>query len=69
MEVTVDNWKSVERDLKEFGVQDVVYDEEGIPKTIVSTSGTSYELSHDTIKNLIKSGLVEVKLGRRAGDH
>ena len=68
MKITVENWKDAERDLKESGIQEVVYDEKGFVQTIISKSGMRYELSPDIMKQLVKSGAVEVKLGRRVAN-
>jgi hypothetical protein len=65
MKVTLENWKEVERDLKASGIQDAIHDSDGYLRTIISKSGIRYELSPDVIKQLVDSGVVNVKLGRR----
>ena len=65
MRITLESWKDAERDLREFGIRDAVYDENGFVQTITSNSGMNYELSPDIIKQLVASGTMEVKLGRR----
>ena len=64
MRVTTENWKQVERDLKESGVKAVDYDEQGFVQTVTSGRGVSYELSPDIVKQLVESGVVAVELGR-----
>ena len=34
MKVTIENWMGAERDLKEFGVQEVFFDEKGLLQTL-----------------------------------
>ena len=65
MEITIENWKDAERDLKEAGVEDAVYDENGFVQTIISKSGMRYELSAAIVRQLLESGLVEIKPGLR----
>jgi hypothetical protein len=65
MKVTLENWKDAERDLKQTGIQDVVYDQNSNLQIITSKSGMRYELSSDIITQLVKSGLLAIKLGLR----
>ena len=64
MKITAENWKDAEGDLKESGIQDVIYDKHGYVQTIISKSGMRYKLSHDVIKQFVESGVL--KLGRRS---
>jgi hypothetical protein len=65
MKIILENWKDAERDLKQAGIQDVVYDKDGVLQTIISKGGKRYEFSPATIKQLMESGLIEMKLGLR----
>ena len=65
MKITLENWKEVERDLRESGIQDATYDERGFIQTVMTKRGIRYEFSPNVIKQLVKSGAMEVKLGRR----
>lgn len=65
MKITLENWKEVEHDLKESGIQNVTYDENGYIQTVTTKRGMAYEFSPDIIKELVASGAMEVKLGRR----
>ncbi|MGA9118530.1 MAG: hypothetical protein WB699_04125 [Bacteroidota bacterium] len=65
MNITVENWKDIEREIKESGVQETIYDERGYLKTIISKNGTRYDLPVEVIAQLVDSGAVKFTLGRR----
>lgn len=65
MNITVENWKDIEREIKESGVQETIYDERGYLKTIISKNGTRYDLPVEVIAELVDSGAVKFTLGRR----
>ena len=65
MNITVENWKNIEREIKESGVQETIYDERGYLKTIISKNGTRYDLPVEVIAQLVDSGAVKFALGRR----
>jgi hypothetical protein len=65
VKITVDNWKDVEQAIRELGVQDSIYDSDGIIQTIILKSGDRYKLTKDIFQQLLKSSLIDVKLGRR----
>ena len=65
MKITSDNWKDAERAIREIGVQDTIYDPEGVIQTIILKTGKRYELTMDVIQQLMKSGLIDFKVGRR----
>ena len=65
MKITVDNWKAVERAIREIAVQDTEYDSDGEITTIILKSSDRYELTRDVLQQLMKLGLIDVKLGRR----
>ena len=65
MKITVDNWMEVERAVREGGVQETVYDSDGLLTTIILKGGERYELTPEVLQQLMKLGLVDVKLGRR----
>jgi hypothetical protein len=65
VKITMENWKSVERAVREGGVQDTSYDSDGRLTTIILKSGECYELTMDVLQQLIEAGLIDVKLGRR----
>lgn len=66
MNVTAGNWKKVERHLKKAGIQNAIYDYSGFLQTIICKSGVKYEFSPETLKELLSSGAVEVRLGKQA---
>lgn len=68
MNITVENWDDLEREIKESGIQEAIYDEKGYLKTIVSKSGKRYDLPIDVIAQLVDSGAVKFKLGRKVPD-
>ena len=65
MKVTTDNWKEVWRDMKESGVLNANHAEDGTLQTVTTKKGNLYEFSPEVIKQLIESGAMEVKLGRK----
>jgi hypothetical protein len=65
MKVTTGNWKEVWRDMKESGILDTTYNENGGLQSATTNKGKRYEFSPDVIKQLIESWAMEVKLGRR----
>ena len=65
MKITVDNWKEVERAVREGGLQETVYDSDGLLTTIILKGGEQYELTLDVVQQLMELGLIDVKLGRR----
>ncbi len=65
MKVTTENWKDVWRDMKESGVVNATHDENGALQTVTTKKGSQYEFSPEVIKQLIESGAMEVKLGRK----
>jgi hypothetical protein len=64
MKITRENWKDAERDLRESGIQDAIYDESGFVQTITTTRGLKYEFSPDIIRQLMESGEMQIRLGR-----
>ncbi len=68
MKITLENWKEVEQDLKASGIQNATYDRNDFIQTVTTKRGIVYEFSPDIIKQLIASGAMEVKLGRRIHD-
>ena len=68
MRITVENWKDVEREIKQSGIQDATYDEKGFLMAILTKRGVSYEVSPDVLLQLVESGLLEVNIGRRVGE-
>ena len=67
MKITVENWKSVERIIRDSGIQDAMYDAEGILRTVVTKKGERFEFTFDVVEELRKAGLIEVRLGRPVG--
>jgi hypothetical protein len=65
MRVTVENWKDAERHIKQSGIRDTVYDDNGFLQTLITQDGIIYEFSTDVLTGLVASGLIEVKLGRK----
>ena len=65
MKVTADNWKEVWSDMRESGVLNTTHAEDGSLQTVTTKKGNLYEFSPEVIKQLIESGAMEVKLGRR----
>ena len=65
MTITPENWKEIEREIKESGIEETIYDEKGYLKTIVAKNGKRYDLPIDTICQLVDSGAVKFQPGRR----
>ena len=65
MRITVDNWKDAERDIKQSGIHDAVYGDDGFLKTLITQDGVTYEFSIYVLARLIESGQIEMKLGRK----
>ena len=65
MRVTTDNWKEVWRDMKESGVLDATHAADGTLRTVTTKNGNQYEFSPQVIKQLMATGAMEVKLGRK----
>lgn len=65
MRVTADNWKEVWRDMKESGVLNASHAKDGTLQTVTTKNGNRYEFSPRVIKQLIASGAMQVKLGRK----
>jgi len=65
VKITVDNWKEVERAVREGGLQETVYDSDGLLTTVILKGGEQYELTLDVVQQLTELGLIDVKLGRR----
>jgi hypothetical protein len=65
LRVTLENWIDAERNMKQSGIQDAIYDDKGFLQTVITRNGVTYEFSPDVLTKLVDSGLVEVKIGRR----
>ncbi len=66
MNITPENWSTVEREIKEEGIEETIYDEKGFLKTIVSKNGTRYELPVEVLSQLVNSGAVKFKVDARS---
>ena len=66
MKVSVENWKDVERKIREAGIEEAIYDTNGVAQTIVLKNGERYEFTMELFKQLESKGLITVKLGKRA---
>jgi hypothetical protein len=65
LKVTIENWKAVERKIRNAGIDKVEYDPKGVLQTIVTKQGGHYDFSREIIRQLQNAGLIEVKLGHR----
>jgi hypothetical protein len=65
MKVSVENWKDVERKIREAGIEEAIYDSNGVTQTIVLKNGERYDFTMELFKQLQSEGLIAVKLGRR----
>jgi hypothetical protein len=65
MKVSVENWKDVERKIREAGIEEAIYDSNGVTQTIVLKNGERYDFTMELFKQLQSKGLIAVKLGRR----
>ncbi len=65
MNITPENWSSIEKEIRDAGIQETIYDEKGFLKTIVSKRGTRYDLPVDILAQLVNSGAVKFTLGRK----
>jgi len=61
MNITLENWGTIEREIKDAGVQETIYDDKGYLKTIVTKSGKRYDLPLDLLTQLVDSGAVKFK--------
>ena len=59
MNITQENWRSIEQEIKDAGIQETIYDEKGFLKTIVSKRGTRYDMPVDLLAQLVNSGAVK----------
>jgi len=68
MNITLENWGTIEREIKEAGIQETIYDDKGYLKTIVTKSGTRYDLPIDLLTQVVDSGAVKFKCeGKKDG--
>ncbi len=65
MKVSVENWKDVERKIREAGIEEAIYDSDGVARTIVLKNGERYEFTMELFKQLESKGLITVKIGKR----
>ncbi len=65
MKVSVENWKDVERKIREVGIEEAKYDSNDVLQTTVLKNGEQYEFTMELFKELQSKGLITVKLGRR----
>ncbi len=65
MKVSVENWKDVERKIREVGIEEAIYDSNNVLQTTVLKNGERYEFTMELFKELQSKGLITVKLGRR----
>ncbi len=65
MKVTAENWKDVEQKIREVGIQESVYDSDGVLETTVLKNGERYEFTMELFRQLQSKGLITVKIGRR----
>ncbi len=65
MKITPDNWGEVERDIRTTGLRYVLYDEQGVARTIITKKGVLYQATAETWKKLIRLGRIMVAPGRR----
>ncbi len=63
MNITMENWSTIEQELRKSGIEEAIYDEKGYLKTIVSKDGTRYDLPIDLIAQVVDSGAVKFRLG------
>ena len=60
----LENWMDAERNIRQSGIQDAMYDDKGFLRTVITNKGVTYEFSPEILSKLVDSGLVEVKIGR-----
>jgi hypothetical protein len=65
MKVSVENWKDVERKIREAGIKEAIYDSSEVLQTVVLKNGERYEFTMELFKQLQSQGLITLKLGRR----
>jgi hypothetical protein len=65
MKVSVENWKDVERKIREVGIEESKYDSNDVLQTTVLKNGERYEFIMELFKELQSKGLITFKLGRR----
>jgi len=65
LKVTVENWKDVEKKIRETGIEESIHDSAGVVRTVVLKNGERYEFTMEVWKQLQTAGLITVKLGRR----
>jgi len=65
MNVSVENWKDAERNIREVGVKEAIYDSGDVLQIIVLKNGDRYEFTMEICKQLQSQGLITAKLGRR----
>ena len=66
MKVTLENWKEVDRAIREIGIKEGIYDARDELKTIITKDGEHYEVSKELFLQLQKTGMIEIRRGVRA---
>ena len=65
MNVTPENWKEVERKIRDVGIKESIYNSNDELTTIITKDGERYEVSKELFLQLQRLGLIEFKIGRR----
>jgi hypothetical protein len=65
MNITPDNWNDIEQEIRASGIQEAIYDKKGYLKTIVCKDGKRYEMPVEIVAQLVDSGAVKFRLGRK----
>ena len=65
VDITHENWEEFERDIRETGIQETIHDDDGVLRTIITKSGTRYDVSPQTWKQVVEQGLIKTVLGQR----
>ena len=66
MKVTIDNWDSVQREIRESGIKAVERDSNEVLKVITTVKGDKFEFSIELFEEFKKAGLLKlgVKVNR-----